>query len=99
MRGIYYGDSFEWDDNNEAHLSRHGVDRYEAEEAATDEGAILRRRRQDRFGNPRYLCIGKTIDGRYLFLIVDKKGIQRWRIGTARDATFEEKRAYRKRNR
>ncbi len=37
-------DEFEWDDDNEDKLAaRHGVDRYEAEEAATDPGAAIKR--------------------------------------------------------
>jgi uncharacterized DUF497 family protein len=35
-------DEFEWDDDNEDHLAGHGVDRYEAEEAATDPTAIVK---------------------------------------------------------
>ena len=92
-------DGFEWDEENEGYLARHGVDRFEAEEAATDRGAVVRRAGKDRFGSPRYIYLGKTIDGPMLFLVVDRKGQQRWRIGTGRDATFEEKRSYRRRNR
>lgn len=37
-------DDFEWDVNNEEKLfKRHGVDRYEAEQAATDPGAYIKR--------------------------------------------------------
>jgi uncharacterized DUF497 family protein len=92
-------DEFEWDEENEGHLARHQVDRFEAEEAATDTGAVIRRAGKDRIGNPRYAYIGKTVDGRVLFLVIDRKERQRWRVGTARDATFEEKRSYRRRNR
>jgi hypothetical protein len=48
--GIYYcsemqqWDDFEWDIHNEEKLAaRHGVDSYEAEQAATDTGAIIKR--------------------------------------------------------
>jgi hypothetical protein len=63
--GIYYppemqqGDEFEWDSHNEDKLAaRHGVDRYEAEEAAADPGAIVKRAGRDRYGNRRYVYVG-----------------------------------------
>jgi uncharacterized DUF497 family protein len=92
-------DEFEWDDNNEGHIAKHGVDRYEAEEAATDPAAVVRRVGEDRYGNRRYVFIGKTEDGRILFMVVDRKGQRRWRIGSARNAEFEEKRFYRRQSR
>lgn len=92
-------DEFEWDDDNEDHIAKHGVDRYEAEDAAMDPGAIVKRAGEDRFGNRRYIYVGRTEEGRLLFMVVDRKGQRRWRIGSARDARFNEKRGYRKRNR
>jgi uncharacterized DUF497 family protein len=92
-------DEFEWDDDNEGHLAEHGVDRYEAEEAATDPAAIVKRVGTDRYGNRRYIYVGKTEDSRILFMVVDRKGQRRWRVGSARDAKFNEKRGYRRRNR
>jgi uncharacterized DUF497 family protein len=93
-------DEFEWDSDNEEKLAaRHGVDRYEAEEAATDPRASVKRIGTDRFGNPEYIFVGKTDDGRILFMVGVRKRDRVWRIGSARDAKFHEKRAYRKRNR
>lgn len=92
-------DDFEWDENNEGHIADHNVDPYEAEEAATDRGAIIWRDGNDRFGNPRYLCIGKTEDGRILFLVMDRKEGSRWRVGSAREAGPRPRKVYRKRNR
>lgn len=90
---------FEWDEGNEDKLAaRHGVDRYEAEEAATDGGAFIKRIGTDRVGNPEYAFLGKTEDGRILFMVGVRKSNGMWRIGSARDAEFQEKRAYRKRN-
>ncbi len=92
-------DEFEWDDDNEDKLAdRHGVDRYEAEEAATDAGAIIKRIGVDRVGNPEYVFVGKTDYGRILFMVGVRKAERRWRIGSAREAEFPEKRAYRRRN-
>ncbi len=93
-------DEFEWDkDNEEKIAAKHGVDRYEAQEAAKDPLAVARRVGSDRFGNPRYVYLGKTEDGRILFLVIDRKGSSLWRVASARNATVPEKRAYRGRNR
>jgi uncharacterized DUF497 family protein len=93
------GDEFEWDSHNEDRLAaRHGVDRYEAEEAAIDTGAFIKRSGTDRVGNPEYIFVGKTDDGRILFMVGVRKRGRIWRIGSARDAQFQEKRAYRRRN-
>ena len=104
--GIYSGseirrlDEFEWDENNEDKLAvRHGVDRYEAEEAATDPGALVKRIGADRVGNPEYVFVGKTEGDRILFMVAVLRKGRIWRIGSARDAMYQEKRAYRKRNR
>jgi uncharacterized protein len=92
-------DDFEWDENNEGHIADHNVDPYEAEEAATDHDAIIWRDGNDRFDNPRYLCIGKTEDGRILFLVMDRKEERRWRVGSAREAGPRPRKVYRRRNR
>jgi uncharacterized DUF497 family protein len=94
------GDDFEWDEANEEKLAaRHGVDRYEAEQAAVDFGALVKRIGTDRAGNPEYVFVGKTDDGRILFMVGVRKRGRIWRIGSARDAKFQEKRAYRRRSR
>lgn len=92
-------DEFEWDTNNEDHIARHGVDLYEAEEAARDPATSIKRTDNDKYGNARYIYLGKTEDGRILFMVVDRKDRGRFRIGSARDASFREKRGYRRRNR
>lgn len=93
-------DEFEWDEFNEDKLeARHGVDRYEAEEAATDPQAIVKRIGADKVGNPEFIFVGKTDEGRILFMVGVLKRPRQWRIGSARDAEFQEKRAYRKRSR
>jgi len=91
-------DDFEWDKDNEAHIAEHDVDPYEATEAIRDRSAIIWRAGKDKFGNPRYLCIGKSKDGRILFLVVDRKAERRWRVGSARTAGPRARKAYRKRN-
>lgn len=53
-------DRFEWDEDNEDKLAaRHEVARYEAEEAATDPKAFVKRIGTDRVGNPEYVFVGK----------------------------------------
>ena len=94
------GDEFEWDKDKEEKLAaRHGVDRYEAGQAAVDFGASIKRIGTDRAGNPESVIVEKTDDGRILFMVGVRKRGRIWRIGSARDAKFQEKRAYRRRNR
>jgi len=93
-----YWDDFEWDEVNEDHIAKHNVDRYEAEEAATDPSALIWRQGKDRFGSPRHLCIGKTDNGRILFLVVDHKEKHLWRVGAARDTAPSERKIYKKRS-
>lgn len=90
--------TFEWDNDNEDHIAKHGVDRYEAMEASEDSMAFIKRVGDDRYGNPRYVYVGKTEDGRILFMVVDRKGQGRFRIGSARDAALKEKKSYRRRS-
>lgn len=89
---------FEWDDDNEDHIAKQGVDRYEAEEAAEDPVVSIKRVGSDKYGNSRYIYVGKTEDGRILFMVVDRKGWNCFRIGSARDAKFPEKKGYRRRS-
>ena len=70
------GDDFEWDKDNEEKLAaRHGVDRYEAEQAAVDFGASVKRIGTDQAGNPEYVFVGKTDDGRILFMVGVRKRV------------------------
>lgn len=52
---MVHGEEFEWDDGNERHIARHGVDLFEVEEAARDPAASVKRVGDDRYGNPRYV--------------------------------------------
>jgi uncharacterized DUF497 family protein len=44
-------------------MAKHRVDRYEAKEAAEDPAATIKRVGNDKYGNPRYVFVGKTEDG------------------------------------
>ncbi len=89
---------FEWDSVNVDHIGRHGVEPWEAEEAIVDGGrASLSARGENRAG-----VIGMTEDGRVLVVIVERMERQAGpvrRVVTARGATENERRIYRRRNR
>ena len=86
---------FDWDEANTAHIARHGVRPEEAEEALTDPRRVVLKTRSQR-GEERWAVLGATEGGRVLFAVFTQ-GRGRVRVITARDATFEEKRRYRKR--
>ena len=87
----------EWDDDNVAHISRHGVLPEEVEEIVYEDchpSRIVRVRRP-RIRESRWLVFGQTCDGRYLLAVVapyPQRGV--WRAVTARDMTSHTKRRY-----
>jgi uncharacterized DUF497 family protein len=83
---------FDWDEANTAHIARHGV---RPEEALTDPRRLVLRIRSQR-GEERWAALGATEAGRILFAVFTRRR-GRVRAITARDATPEEKRRYRKR--
>ena len=87
-------DEFQWDDANVEHIARHGVTPEEAEEAYLDENrrylSIPRT-----FTEMRRALLGKTEDGRMLFLVYTLR-LGYVRILSTRDATSPEKHQYRK---
>jgi len=82
---------FEWDEANEGHIGRHGVSPSEVEEVFS--GRI--RIRRSRFG--RYLVLGRTAQGRYLVVVIEKLGGGWARAVTARDMSPAERRLYARR--
>jgi len=86
---------FDWDEANVAHIARHGVRPWEAEEALTDPLRLVLKVCSQR-GEERWAALGATEGGRVLFLVFTRR---RGRVGviTARDATPGEKRRYRRR--
>lgn len=88
-------DEFDWDEHNENKiLDKHGVHSYEAEEATGDANAVPFPAHSSNIG-----LIGRTEDGRTLVVILQRKGPRLLRVVTARDASPNEKRVYRRRNR
>jgi uncharacterized DUF497 family protein len=84
---------FDWDEYNLDHIARHGVEPDEAEDAVLDAGRVTFPARRGRVG-----YIGMTGAGRVLVVILDRKG-DLWRVVTARDASPNEKKSYRRRQR
>jgi len=84
---------FDWDDANCDHIAEHGVEPEEAEEALLDPGRVPAPAYDDA-GEERRAILGKTGDGRLLFVIFTHR--RRYiRVITARDATTPERRRYR----
>ena len=79
-----------WDEWNEQHIARHGVEIYEVEEAI--ENILYTNRSRD------YLRIlAQTYGGRYLTIIIDHEEQGYWYTVTARDMTYSERRLLRRR--
>ncbi|PNY81271.1 BrnT family toxin [Deinococcus koreensis] len=87
--------SFQWDDANEGHIARHGVEPAEAEDALSDPDAVPAFARPANDGEWRGALVGQTEDGRYLTVIFTYRA-DLIRVVTARDATDTEKRRYRR---
>lgn len=84
--------TFDWDDANEEHISRHAVTPEEAEEAFFD----VSRTRADVYstGNERRRgLLGRTEEGRLLFVIYTLRA-GAIRVITARDASPQHRRLY-----
>ena len=80
-------ESFEWDAGNLDHIARHHVTRDEVEEIFESRYYMVRGR------DGRYVAIGQTASGRYLFCVLERTlGSGRIRIVTARDAELRERR-------
>lgn len=54
---------FDWDEANEAHIARHGIEPAEAEEAATDPDRVAAPAYRSQRGKPRQGVTGRTEGG------------------------------------
>jgi len=89
-------DRFEWDEANADHIwDEHRVSVGEAEEAFDDPGFQLDSRNRTE-GESRVRALGKAWGGRILYIVFTMRGT-RIRVVTARDASEDEKRRYRRR--
>lgn len=86
---------FQWDEANEEHIARHGIDPEEAEEALSDPDAVPASIRPAPNGEWRGALVGQTESGRYLTVIYTYRQ-DLIRVVTARDATDAERRRYRR---
>lgn len=82
---------FEWDEQNEEHISRHGVEMDEAEAVLDGRPLILKAE------GGKHLAYGQTDEGRYLLVVFARKPGMGIRVVTARDMTDNEKQRCRKR--
>jgi uncharacterized DUF497 family protein len=81
--------SFEWDEGNIEHVARHQLSPGEVEEVFDARYVVLRGR------DGRYVVLGQTVTGRYLFVVVENwSGIGR--VVTARDMGNSERRLYKR---
>jgi uncharacterized DUF497 family protein len=92
---VFGHEEFDWDDDNIEHISRHGVDPWEAEEALLDPGRIGTPA-HNVGGETRRAALGATEAGRILFVVYTRRR-GKVRVVTARDAENREKRRYRRR--
>ena len=81
-----------WDEDTIDHIATHGVTPGEVEDAAFEGSSYIRKGRYGR----RYLY-GKTVEGRYLFVVYVLVSKGEAKAITARDMDTKEKRLYLKR--
>ena len=82
---------FEWDEANEEKIiERHGVAPEEAEEC------FFNRHRIKRAGKNVFFLYGQSDEGRFLFLVYERKGREVIRIYSAREMTPTERGKFRR---
>ncbi len=86
---------FEWDDGNIDHITEHGLEPEDVEDALLDPQR-LGAPAYNRGGEVRRAVLGATSAGRILFVVVTACDAL-LRVVTARDATSDEQRRYRRR--
>lgn len=81
----------EWEDENIEHIWRHRIIPEEIEE-------VLESRYLFECGRKgRYYVLGQSTGGRYLFIVMEQKTSERFRIITARDMNQSERKRYKER--
>lgn len=86
-----YIDRLDWDDYRVEHIARHDVEPHEVSEVCNDSSHLARRQ-----GRNRYLVYGQTLDGRYLFVVLERIQTSVYKPITARNMTDREKRNFRR---
>lgn len=80
-----------WDEWNERHVAEHGVEPQEVEEVVSDQSSQFLRTRSPAEVQ-RYVVLGLTEAGRYLFVVLDPFGRGLAYVVTARDMSDEKRR-------
>ena len=86
-----YISRLEWDDYRVEHIARHNIEPDEVWEVCEDPHHLARRH-----GQNRYLVYGQTVDGRYLFVVLESSRGTTYKPITARNMTVNEKRNFRR---
>ena len=89
---------FDWDDANIDHISLHGIDPEEAEDAVLDEYALDFPAHRGPNGQQRFGALGQAQTGRILVVILEERHTK-VRVVTARIAKPEERSHYEKNKR
>jgi hypothetical protein len=79
-----------WDERSVRHIARHHVTVKEVEEVCFHSKSFVFRRGE------RYIILGRTEAGRYLFVAVDRVERYKGKVITAREMDDAERRRYRK---
>ena len=83
-----------WTSESEAHIARHGVTPDEVEQAVNGRPRYEARGREDST-----LLYATTDDGRLLLVVLAEAVDGRWYVATAREMTYTERRAFRRKGR
>jgi len=81
---------YEWDSKNILHILKHKVTPNEVEEVCYYNPLVFRTR------EGRYLLLGRSNAGRYLFIVLVPRGKGIVRVITARDMDFKERRLFKR---
>jgi uncharacterized DUF497 family protein len=89
-------DGLVWDEVNEAHIARHGVTIEEVEAAVFDRSSLPLRTTGPK-DQLRYIFLGQSDAGRYLFVVLEPPVKGQARPVTARDMSDAERARYKRR--
>jgi uncharacterized DUF497 family protein len=81
---------FEWDDDNVLHIERHDFTPEEVEEVFAGNHRLRRSREK------RYIALGRTLEGRFAFVVFRRLPGGIIRVITARDMDDGERRLFRR---
>ena len=86
-----------WDEWNIAHIARHNVSPEEVRQVCRSPERLVLRSSKSKHGLERYQVFGRTEEGRYLAMILDRLKPGQFYVVTARDMSDREKKVYRRR--